>query len=587
MDIILKLKQRKKLLIIIAIILVGGGYYVYKSNSGTSTPPSYITSPVTRGTLTVSTSGTGQVSALNQVDIKPKISGNLEAFYIKKDQEVKTGQLLAKVNTSDAQRAVQDAEVNLETAQIALAELLAPADELTIMQAENAVVKAQDTKRTAEAAIAQGYEDAFNSVTDVFFDLPTIITGTQDALYSYVIARSEVTIDDGSWNISVLKNSIKSEDLAGLEKFINSAENNYKIAREKYDQNFEDYRNSSRYSENSATEALLGETIDTLRAISEAVKSEVNLFDYWVDSRTTYGYSTYSKVTQYQSDLKTYTSKTNTYLTNLLNVKEAFQNNRQALTDAEYSIKEKELTLKELKDGPDELDIKTKKIAIQQKQAALITARNNLADCYIYAPFAGVIALVSDDVHKGDSISTSTVLASLITTQHIAEISLNEVDVAKVKIGQKTTLTFDAIEDLSLTGSVADVATTGTVSQGVVSYDVKILFDTEDERIKPGMSVSASIITDAKQDVLLVLNSAVKTQGQKSYVQVLQDNQPQNRTVQVGLSNDTSSEISGDIKEGEQVVTKIVNGSTTKSTTTKTESTGSIIPGLDGGRPIR
>ncbi|MDD5433706.1 MAG: hypothetical protein PHE77_03610, partial [Candidatus Pacebacteria bacterium] len=61
----------------------------------------------------------------------------------------------------------------------------------------------------------------------------------------------------------------------------------------------------------------------------------------------------------------------------------------------------------------------------------------------------------------------------------MAEISLNEVDVAKVKIGQRAIITFDAIDELEITGKVEDVDTIGTVSQGVVSYNVKIIFDTQ------------------------------------------------------------------------------------------------------------
>ena len=70
---------------------------------------------------------------------------------------------------------------------------------------------------------------------------------------------------------------------------------------------------------------------------------------------------------------------------------------------------------------------------------------------------------------------------------------MNEVDAAKISVGNKTTLTFDATEDLTLTGKVAQIDTIGTVEQGVVSYKVKIAFDTQDERIKPGMTANASI----------------------------------------------------------------------------------------------
>ena len=97
---------------------------------------------------------------------------------------------------------------------------------------------------------------------------------------------------------------------------------------------------------------------------------------------------------------------------------------------------------------------------------------------------------------------------------------MNEVDVAKIKVGQKTTLTFDAIDGLSIAGEVIDIDAVGTVTQGVVNYNVKIGFDTQDERIKPGMSVSATIIIEVKQDVLLIPNSAIKSAGEAYYVEM-------------------------------------------------------------------
>ena len=130
-----------------------------------------------------------------------------------------------------------------------------------------------------------------------------------------------------------------------------------------------------------------------------------------------------------------------------------------------------------------------------------------------------------------DAASPSTTAVTLITNQDITEIPFNEVDITKIKVGQKATLTFDAIDGLSIVGQVADIDTVGTVTQGVVNYNVKIIFDASGSQVKPGMSVTASGITNVKQDVLTVPNSAVKTSGGISYVQVLVNGQPQQKMV--------------------------------------------------------
>ncbi len=173
------------------------------------------------------------------------------------------------------------------------------------------------------------------------------------------------------------------------------------------------------------------------------------------------------------------------------------------------------------------------------------------------------------------STSSGTVVATVITRQQIAEISLNEVDMAKVKVSQKTNLTFDAVEGLNIVGEVSEIDTLGTVSQGVVTYNVKINFDTQDERVKPGMSVSVEIITDVKQDVLLVPNAAIKSQNNTQYVEVMGTNNIiHSQTIETGISNDTYTEITGGLAEGDKVVTQTVSGSSSSGTNRSVPSGG-------------
>ena len=610
---------RHKLIAVIGLlIIIIGGYFGYKKIAGNENLIQYATAAVEKGTLIVSISGSGQVSVSNQIDIKPKVSGDVVYVGVKNGQEVKAGVLLAQIDSRDAQKAVRDAETALETAKLELEKLLQPVDDYSLMQAENALIQTKDnlTKlkftqesnyqdaldiiQRSEDNLEKAYEDAFNTIADVFLDLPTIITGLRDVLYSYEIAESEITLSNFSWNISALKNSVDYSDRSQLEKFIDNAENNYKTARTKYAQNFENYKNASRYSDKEVIEALLDETLETVRAMAETVKSETNMLDYWVDYRSGKDLRIFSKVTEYQSDLKSYTSKTNSHVSGLLSIQRNIQDNKEAklnaerdliemkqnqpldLAAAERSVKEKEEALAKLKADPDELDVRAKNIAMQQKQDALLTAQQSLADHYVYAPFNGVVANIN--VKKGESISSSAVLAVLITKQKIAEITLNEIDIAKIEPGQKVTIIFDAIEDLTITGEVVEIDTLGTVSQGVVTYNIKIRFDTQDERVKPGMSLSATIITNVKQNALLVPNSAIKQQGDTIYVQVadgaaakastatanisdamLSTLNLRTQPIQTGLSNDIMTEVLDGLQQGDRVITQTISSNTAKN----------------------
>lgn len=608
----------------IALLAAGGSWYGYAALNGSTAATRYVLAKAEKGTLIVSISGSGQISASNQIDIKPKVSGEITAISVAQSQEVKSDELIAQLDVRDAQKIVRDAEISAETARLELDRLLYPTDNSTLVQAENSLIQAQDSltklkftqkdsyqnavnaKQKAEDALKKSYEDSFNTVSNVFLDLPNIMAGLYDTLFGYTIASNQQNIDYYASMASAYDNKVF--------KYKDDAYKSYQDSRAKYDKNFNDYKQASRFSQTSTIESLIDETYDTTKNIAEAIKNTNNLIQFYADKLAERNLKPAAAANTHLSSLNTYTGKTNTYLSSLLSAQQTIQNNKDAIVDSEHdieeivqnnpldlaaaerSVAEKENSLAKLKAGPDDFDVRAKKIALQQKEDALVVARQNLADYSIHAPFNGIIAKVNNK--KGDSVSASTAIVTLVNKQKIATIILNEVDVAKAKVGQKATLTFDAIDGLSMTGEVAEIDSIGTVAQGVVTYGIKIAFDTQDERVKSGMSVSAAIIIDAKQNVVLVPNSAVKQQGGASYVEVAEgaipnssgssssgvvlDSAPRNQTVETGLSNDTMTEIISGLNEGDNVVTRIITAAATQATTT-TQSSGLRIPGLTGG----
>jgi multidrug efflux pump subunit AcrA (membrane-fusion protein) len=335
----------------------------------------------------------------------------------------------------------------------------------------------------------------------------------------------------------------------------------------------------------------LQETYGTTRLIANAVKLANALIQYYQDQFSGHNLSPIAQSNTDLSSLNTFTGKVNTHLSNLLNDVNSLQKDRDAVTtDA--------LSLQKLQAGSDPFDIQSAQLSIEQKQNALQQAQDALANYTIRAPFDGTIANLT--IHKGDNVG-STAVGTEITTQDIADLSLNEVDAAKIKTGQKATLTFDAIDGLSLTGIVADVSPLGTVSQGVVSYDVKIAFDAQDPRVKAGMTVNAAIQTGIVQNALSVPSSAIHVQGNSSYVLafdalpagadtagtsaqggsssggqgVVSSISPRQLPVTTGISDDANTEITSGLQVGQTVVARTITGTT--------QATAASAPSLFGG----
>ncbi len=576
--------QRKITATVCALLIVGGGYVGYKKFTAPSAETRYVVASVTKGAVIASVSGSGQVAVVDQADMKSKVSGEIVALPARLDQKVVSGTLLASIDARDATRAVRDAETSLETAKLDLDKLLQPVDELTLFQSEGSLLQAQESKKKAEDDLSKAYEDGFNTVTSAFLDLPSVMTGLYTMLYSTTLGGAS------QWNLDYYANAIQSID-AKILQYKDDTARSYQTARSAYDRNLNNYKTASRFSDRSTIESLIDETYNTTRSIAETIKNANNLIQFYQDKLTERSLKPNGASNTHLSDLNTYTGRTNTYLSNLLSIRRTIQTSKDAIVNAGRSITERNLSLAKTKASPDAFDIRAKKIAIQQKEAALLTAREALLDYAIRAPFSGVISKVN--VKKGDTVSSGTVLATLITQQKIAKISLNEIDVAKVNVGQKATLTFDALTGLSITGEVIEIDALGTVAQGVVTYALTIGFDTQDERVKSGMSLSAAIVTDMKQDVLTVPAGAVKTQGGVSVVQIFdaplpneQGNQgalsavpPKSRVVETGLSNDTSVEIISGLSEGDHVVTRTITAGV-KATTLQAPS---LFGGAGGG----
>lgn len=233
-----------------------------------------------------------------------------------------------------------------------------------------------------------------------------------------------------------------------------------------------------------------------------------------------------------------------------------------------------------------ELAITAAETAVTSSQIALEQAKDDAAARTVTAPLAGVITALP--IENGDTAGGSGGNAAVTITDpavYQATITLAESDISTVEMGQRAILTFDALPDLNLTGLVTRVDTTGANASGVVSYGVVITPDVMDKAVKGGMTVSVSVITATAQDVLAVPSSAVKSSAAGKYVQILQNGQPVDVTVEVGMSTDAYTEITSGLTEGQEII--VATTSSGSTATTQSQGNG-LRPGgfnIDGNGP--
>ena len=560
----------------IGIVIVLIAYFIYTQATSTAGQTTYTLGTAQTGTIVSSITGTGQVSAGRTLDLKPQASGNVTYVPVAAGQKVSQGQLIVELDSTTAQKAVRDAQANLESAQLSLQKLQEPATSLTLLQAQDAVTQ-------ANADLTQSYQDGFNQVSSTFLDLPGIITGINGALHNTDVNTST----NAQQNIAFYQNSAaQNETFATSGKaasYASDAETKYQTALNAYNQTFADFKVTDRSASTATIQNLIDETYQTSQLIADAVKSANTLIQYYQDQVTAANNTPAAKSTTYLTNLAGYTGKINADVSALLASK-------TTITNDIANVPIKQASLQETTSGADPLDLQSSQLSVTRAQNALQDAKDTLANYSVTAPFSGTLATV--DVKVGDPASTGTAVATLITTDQVVDIPLNEVDVSKVQLGDKATLTFDAIDGLTLTGKVASIDTVGTVTQGVVNYTVSIAFDSTDPRVKPGMSTTASIITEVHADVLTVPSSAVKSNNGGSYVlafptgvvpsgttSYVSATAPQQIPVTVGISDDLNTEIDSGLTANQQIVTRSVIA-TTK--TTPAASATSLLGGTTG-----
>lgn len=579
------IKKHKKISLIAILISAAGGYYFLKPDAVSRTQTVYTYGAVETGAIMQTVSGTGQVSPARETALKSKTAGKILEVAVVAGQSVKAQDVIARIDDDDAQDAVYDARAALESAQIALDELYDPVDDLTLTQAENALVQAKESLASDQDDLAQSYKQGFTSAASAFSGLSAIISGLQDIVAG---ASSYVTQSNPTY-LDYYADAIKDYDSQASLLVAQSAAA-WRQTKDQYDRNFTDYKKTSRESSNEEIENLINQTYETAKLAQEALKNTTTLIQRYKDVMESQNLTAQTFSETHLSSLSSYTTQNNSNLSNLLSAKQAIADAGSTVINAERTLDEKTKSLDKLKQAPDESDIKSKTLAVEQKQRALDAAREALADCIITAPFDGVVAAI--DIKTGDEISSGASVATIITGNQVASITLNEVDIAKVEAGQKATLSFSAVDGLTITGKVAQVGVMGSVSQGVVSYEVVIALDEVNPQVKSGMSVSAAVITQIKQNVLLVPSTAVKTANDGSAYVLMEpsgegaDAVPREQAVSIGLSDDQNTEIISGINEGDRVA--VSSSKQSAAASSSPAQTGGSMFNIGGmGAPMR
>jgi RND family efflux transporter MFP subunit len=191
---------------------------------------------------------------------------------------------------------------------------------------------------------------------------------------------------------------------------------------------------------------------------------------------------------------------------------------------------------------------------IASAQAAVQSAQAALQNYQIVAPISGVVTQF--DAKLGEFASPGTPLVSVISSNSFeVDAVVSEIDVGKVALTNKVTMTIDAFSGETFTGTIFYISPAQTTTGGVVGYKIKIAFDKNDPRMKSGLTANSVITTRQKDSVLLLPQYAILQTDKGTFVEILENGKVKNMPVTLGLQDQNGNvEIVTGVTQGEQVL---------------------------------
>ncbi len=544
------------LVALLIAVIAGGGYFYYRnrttgtastgSSSSTHTYTQVV--QVKQGDLSSTLSVVGQLEAEQSASLSfDKMSGtaNLLTLTVDAGSVVTTGQVLATIDPTPYQQALDQATSDLAAAEKTLADLTAPPTALDIAQADAAV-------STAEQTLEQAKSDLADLTAPDLTDLENAVKNAQDT-----IALLQVQSD-----------LAERDALAKSERDL------------RYTVNWLGRRIEQIKALKNPNKEQTAELADDQTKLSEAQADLDRVFAQRVLARQARA----DELAQDQAvlaDAQVALAKAKAG-GDKLKVAQA----QLAVHEAEVNLQSAQEARKNLDTGADATKVATARAAVDKKRLAVSNAQAALAGTQLMAPFDGTI--LETGASKGDRISPNTTILTMANLKTLRVVaSVDETTIRQVSVGQEATITFDAYPGQTFTGKVLAVPLQGTLQGDVMVYSVPVsLIGAEKLSLLVGMTANIEIQVGTVKNALLVPTLAL-AQSNRMY-QVLVPNTadpngaPEAVPVEIGLSDGTYTVVTKGLNVGDKVLVTLATSSTSSTNNFRRTTGGGIMGGLGG-----
>ncbi len=471
----------------------------------------YETILVTRGAVSEVVSVTGNVKPLSEVSLAFERGGRVSNLSISVGEKVYAGQSLASISNADLVASLDRAKADLKIAEIQLGNIQTNTQTNTLEVQNAKVDKATLDLAQAKITIINSIKDSFtkaddavrNKIYSLFSDpikYNARLNFTTDTFLQEDIEDGKDTISDtlDSWYRS-LNNLTSTSD---LEVYYNTAKLNLFSIKTLLDKCAEAV-NGLKFESDGLTQTQ----IDTWKLNISSARSSIDL-------------AVSALVGNFDS-----------YQTAILALRTA---------ESDFSVQE---------------------VSVEQARAGVASAEAELAKSIIKSPINGVVTNLG--IKLGEIVSANKEVVSVISYgDYEIESFIPEADIAKIKVGNTAKATLDAYgSGVVLESVVTKVDPAATVIDGVPTYKVTLKFINKDERVRSGMTANIDILTNQKNDILIIPGRVITNNNNDRYVSVINPTDTSDileKKIITGLRGlDGNVEVVSGLNEGDLVVTSI------------------------------
>ncbi|MCX6792988.1 MAG: efflux RND transporter periplasmic adaptor subunit [Candidatus Falkowbacteria bacterium] len=591
----------KKKIIIISIIVVvvaAGAWYLFAPKTAKI---EYTTADVTKGTLLQTVSETGTITPAKEIELNFLSSGQLAKVNVKVGDQVVPDQVLGEVDFSnlsirqqEAMASVNVSNANVRQAQSAFDSARREYDKLSaslsenVKQAEKTLHDLSDTGPSTVTTYEQAISTADSNLASTKSTYQRIVDNKFDSLQSTIDNKlsSANTALDSVYRV-LNDDNLKPTLSVKNSGVLNQTRNSYTAAKESVtranaaltvEKNSRSLENLN--SANIATQSALADVFSACNLAFSALENtitsstlsqaQLDAFKASIEGQIN---SVSISITALQSADQALDDAKLSYDTNVLSATQSVSQARASYDNALIAARNAVNTSKvnrdqQLSSAQTRIDNAQSNLGVASAQvgqasANLALVANQISDNVLKSPIKGIITKVNYDV--GEQVTPAKAFLSVLTENNYQiEVDISETDIDKVKLNNTAEITLDALgPDVKFEGKVYFVEPAATIIQGVTYYKVKVSFDPAGKGdVKPGMTASAIIMTNKKENILIMPARAVIEKNGKNIVRILENNVVREADVAVGLSGDNGMvEVTSGVKEGDKVVTFVKDSS--------------------------